>query len=212
MANSETSICNLGLSDIGANRLNNLDSDTSLQSILCRLHYEPMRDALLRSFRWRFAAGRSQLTEDGSTPDFEYSAQFVLPTDFLAVRSVYADNSSGNRVTNFSYAVEGLLLLTNEGSVDLRYTKKITDATLFDPLFVQVLAKQLSIKLVSPLAGAGKGALGLKESLKADLNVLMRTARRMDRQETENVGRKDQLTWNDARNALSGRIISQMGS
>ncbi len=209
MANSETSICNQSLGIIGAKQIGDFDNDTSVQAIQCRLHYGPTRDALLRSFRWRFAAGRSQLTEDTSTPDFEYTAQFVLPTDFAGERSVFGSRDTGSKSTTFSYSIEGELLLTNEGSVDLRYTKKITDVTKFDSLFTKLLIALLADELIGPLAG---GDPRIQKKIDDKLKVLMPKARALDRQESEHIGRNEQRTWNNARRSMNGRIDSQLGS
>ena len=211
MATSETSILNQGLGIIGAKLITNFDDDseTSPQMTQCRLHYEPTRDALERSFRWRFASARSQLTEDASTPDFEYAKQFVLPTDFAGLRSVFGGNNTGSRNTNFSYSIEGNLLLTNEGSVDLRYTKKVTDPTLFDSLFVKLLVAQLADEFIGPLAGGDKR---IQAKIDAKLVVLTRKARALDRQESEHIGRNERRIWNRSRLTSGGRIDSQLGS
>ena len=211
MANSETSIINQGLGLIGSLRINDFsdDSENSPQIIQARLHYEPTRDALIRSFRWRFAAGRSQLTQDTSDPDFEYDNQFVLPTDFAASRSVFGDNGLPMENTRESYSIEGLLLLTNESSIALRYTKLITDATKFDPLFVKVLALNLADDFIGPLAGGDKN---IQAKIDRKLTVLMPKVRAMDRQETNTIGRNSKPSWNAARLTSGGRIDSQLGS
>jgi len=208
MALSETKICNLSLSDLGAKRINELDTDSSTEAILCRLHYEPMRDALLRSHFWRFASARATLSEDTTEPDFEWDSQFILPTDFLRLKSIYDDNNSPGNKTRYSFAVEGKRLLTNESSVEIRYIRKVTDVTEFDPLFVQVLVLELDLKLVMPLTQDVK----LKESIKDDLKLLMPSVRALDRQETNTIGRADRYTWVDVRATRGGRIDSRLGS
>lgn len=207
MAATETEICNLALAQIGAKRLDDLDADDSLQATLCNLFFDPIRDALLRSFWWRFASSRVALVEDSSSPDFEWDNQFDLPADFLALKSVYGDNLTKDRNVTSSFALEGLLLLTNADEVDIRYVAKITDVTLFDPLFVQVLALQLAIQLVMPLAQDQV----LMDRLDVKLDKLMRKVRAMDRQETNTQGRDDSRTWTDAR-VGSGLIPSRLGS
>lgn len=211
MANSETSIINQGLGLIGSLRINDFSdtSETSPQMIQARLHYEPTRDALIRSFRWRFAAARSQLTQDDDSPAFEYDNQFVLPTDFMARRSVFGDSNIPMSNTRVTYALEGNLLLTNDSSVNLRYTKQVTDATLFDPLFVKVLALNLANDFIGPLAGGDKR---IQDKIDRRLDKLMPKVRAMDRQETNTQGKADRGTWNDSRLTNGGRIDSQLGS
>ncbi len=193
MALTETVLCNIALSDIGAGTITDFDDDNSLEGRRCRLYYEPERDALLRSFYWPFAADRKSLTKDtDDDPAFEYDNQFVLPTDFMYLRTIFADNETIDRTSRNRYAIEGQRLLSNNSVVQIRYTKKVTDPTKFDPLFVQVLVKQLALKLTS-LAGANPK---IRESLKDDLRLLMPSVRALGRQEAElNRG----LDWNDVR-------------
>lgn len=209
MALSETKICNMALGMIGAKRLNNLDTDSSVEAIYCRTYYESVRDALLRSHRWRFASARASLSEDTEEPDFEWDAQFHLPSDFLALKSVYEDNITTRKNTLYSYALEGDLLLTNESSANIRYIKKVTDTAKFDPLFVQVLVLSLALKLVMPLSQDKVFYKEVKDELYKEV---MPRVRAMDRQETETYGRSDLYPWNNARSGLSGRIDSKLGS
>ncbi len=190
---NETALCNMSLAKLGANvTLKNVETDTSQEARECRLHYEQTRDALLRSYWWRFASARAELVET-TTPDFEWSNAFTLPADFLAMRSIFENRFSNE---NFrSYALEGNILLTNEDEMSIRYVKKVTAVSEFDSLFVEVLVLQLALKLTS-IAGATPKIRG---SLKDDLKLLMPSVRALDGQETNTDGRVESGTWNDAR-------------
>ena len=194
MALSETKICNAALAKIGAKRINNIDTDTSPEAIQCRTHYEMTRDALIRSHWWRFASARKKLAEDVTEPDFEWDSQFILPNDFLRMKSIYENRFSDENYR--SYVLEGQRLLTNESTMKIRYIKKVTDVTEFDPLFVEVLVLQLALKLVPALA---KTDPKLKTDIKDDLKLLMPAVKALDEQETNTVGRYELETWNDAR-------------
>lgn len=194
MALSETKICNLSLSDLGSKRINDFGDDTedSTQAILCRLHYEPVRDALEQSFPWRFTRDRATLSADTNDPDFQWDKQFILPTDYLAMKSIYEGRFSDENVR--SYDLEGDRLLTNETTMEIRYIKKITDVAKFDPLFVQLLVLQLALKLVMPLTQDIK----LKQTIKEDIKILMPDVLAFAAQETNTAGRVESSTWNDA--------------
>ncbi len=195
---SETDICNQALGVIGALRIDNLDdtSEPNPQTIQCRLHYEQTRDALIRSHYWRFASTRANLTEDSESPDFEFDNQFDLPDDFMRLKSVFGDNSTATENTRYSFAIEGQLLLTNDSTVELRYIKKVTDVTEFDPLFIEVLILKLALKLTGPLTG---GSLKIKQAIHVDLKPLMSQVRAIDRQETNTIGRLNRRPWAEAR-------------
>lgn len=190
---SETSICNMSLAKLGANvTLKNVETDTSFEAQQCRAHYEQTRDSLLRSYWWRFASARAELVET-ITPTFEWGNAFTLPTDFLAMKSIYENRFSDENLS--SYALEGKILLTDEDEMSIRYVKKVTDVAEFDSLFVEVFVLQLALKLTS-IAGATPR---IRESLKDDLRLLMPAVRALDGQETNTAGRVESSTWNDAR-------------
>lgn len=193
MAVSPTSICNMALSDVGSKTITNITDDTSPEAAKCRLYYEPERDALLRSYDWPFARGRETLSQDPTDPDFEYDNQFILPTDFLAMKSIYENRFSDENLR--SYTIEGRRLLTNESTMEIRYIKKITDVSLFDPLFVQLFAKRLALKLTSNAGAAPK----IRESLKDDLKQLLPLVAAVTGQQGNTVGTYELETWNDAR-------------
>ena len=190
---TETSICNQALGRIGANQIKNVETDTTVPAIQCRLHYEQTRDSLLRSYSWRFASERATL-DDGDTPDFEWSNAFTLPTDFMVLKSIYEGRFSS---TNFrNYAIEGNEILTNETTMEIRYIKKVTDVLEFDSLFVKVLILLLADVLIGPLAG---GDAKIQRKIDNALDELMPAVRALDGQETNTAGRFESGTWNDAR-------------
>lgn len=192
---NETALCNISLGRIGANRIDgNVETDTAVQAILCRLHYEPTRDALLRSHSWRFASARADLTVSETTPDFEWNYQFPLPDDFLAMKSIYENRFSDENLR--SYALEGSTLLTNESEMSIRYIKKVIDPAEFDPLFIEVLVLLLADKMIGPLAG---GDADIQRKIDKALEDLMPAVRALDGQETNTEGIADKQTWNSAR-------------
>ena len=193
---TETAICNIGLGKLGSKRINDVETDTSLEAILCRLHYEQTRDALLRSISWRFARARAELTQDSTDPDFEWDNQFVLPDDFLRFRSIYEE--SGTTSKSRRHALEGQRLLTNLSEVSLRYIKNVTDPTEFDPLFVEVFTWLLADKMIGPLAG---GDARIQKKIDVVLDKLIPKAKAVNIDETDVGGRSD---WNLARHGGLG--------
>ncbi len=193
---SETSICKQALGRIGALTIDNVETDTTPQAIQCRLHYEQTRDSLIRSYPWRFASGRETLTVSATTPDFEWDFQYPLPGDFMADKSIYEGRFTANNFRN--YALEGNFLLTNESTMEIRYVKKVTDVSKFDPLFVKVFILQLADVLIGPLAG---GDPRIQKKIDDAIDKLMPDVRALDGQETNTAGRVESSTWNDAKSA-----------
>ena len=125
-------------------------------------------------------------------PAFEWSYGYTLPSDFLAMRSIWGENQS-NENTIYSYALEGNLLLSNENVMRIRYTKQMTVAD-FDPLFIEVLVLSLAVKLCMPLAQDNKLYRDLREELYGRKGLMSRV-RAMDKQEQNTVGIADHGTW-----------------
>jgi hypothetical protein len=200
----------MALGRIGAKRINDLDdaSDTKNEAILCRLHYKQTRDALIRSHWWRFARSRKTLSANTTSPDFEWDNAYDLPNDFMRMwLKPFEDNSIGFHNTRRTYSLEGKQLLSDEGTMEIRYIRKVTDVTEFDPLFVEVLVLQLALKMVIPLAGGGRNGMAMRQTLLLELfgkGGLMSRVRAMDKSETRTLGRADASTWNDSLRISSG--------
>lgn len=196
---NETRICNMALGRIGATRINDYTdtSESSTEAIQCRLHYAQTRNALLRSHSWRFARARAELSEDSTAPDFEWDNQFILPTDFFRFRSIYEEDGTTSKSRR--HAIEGQRLLTNLSEVSLRYIRKVTNPTKFDPLFVEVLVLRLALKMVPGVAGTE--TKGLERDIKEELLVLEAKAKAVNMDETDVGGRSD---WNLARHGGIG--------
>ncbi len=197
-----THVCNLSLSRIGAKRLKysddtetDLAANTTLQAIQCNLHYEQTVLALLRSNWWTFARKRKALVRDTETPPFEFTYQYVLPDDYLRPISIWENRFQDDPL--YGSMIEDKKLLSNNTEVNLRYVRKVTNVTEFDPLFIEVLVLVLAKKLFPPLGGT-KSATFMK-GLKKDITEVTSKARVINKQEQNTAGRDDLFLWNDAR-------------
>ena len=198
MALSETDICNMALGRLGAKRISDFTNkdENNTPAVQCRLHYEQTRDALLRSHWWRFARYRVQLSENATAPTFEFDNAFDLPSDFLRLWiKPFEDNNWGLNNTNYTFSMEGKQLLTDEDSVYLRYIRKVTDVSEFDPLFVEVLVFKLALKMCMPLTQDKE----LYQMLYQEMRDILARVRVVDKRETNSVGISDSGRWNDAR-------------
>ena len=122
---------------------------------------------------------------------------------------MFGDNFTATENTRFSFAIEGQRLLTDDDSVDLKYTKRVTDASAFDPLFVKVLAIQLADEFIGPLTGGDKI---IQAKIDRRIAVLMPRVRAMDRNETNTIGRLNRRPWLESRlkghaRTIGGRVV-----
>lgn len=119
----------------------NVDTDNTPVSNLCKQSYDEILVELLRMHNWNFAIFRQSLNKDASsTPVYEFSNKFVLPTIPILIRVLSTEN-------NTAYKIENNFLLSNESSVKIRFIGKETDPNKYDSLFVEVFASKLAYEV-----------------------------------------------------------------
>lgn len=115
--------------------------------------YEDTRDLLMTEYVWNFALNAATILNIASAavgniiPD-PYSFKSALPSDCLRVVQVRNYTGAWKR-----YQKEYLLcdINTNLDPMEIRYVKQITDASMFDPNFREILIIKLASKLASPV-------------------------------------------------------------
>ncbi len=80
---TKTDICNLSLNRIGEKAVTDaqITADTDPRAQRCNRHYEQTRDALQRSFWWRFARARIRLASAWATAKAYTTDQYTLNDD-----------------------------------------------------------------------------------------------------------------------------------
>lgn len=148
---SKVQICNEALTALGENPILSLTDDTK-SARLCNLKYADKRDYLLRRYFWNFATKRATLASDVATPEFEFSAQFTLPSDCIQFRGLYPNS--------LIYRIENNKILCNESVLYIKYTYRVTDPNTMDATFREalsaLLARELAIPLVDSTAKHGR--------------------------------------------------------
>lgn len=171
---SSVDICNRALLKIHARQISRLDppEDTE-ESQACFTVYEQLRDEVLRAHPWNFAVKLATLNKLSDAPAFDYQYAYQLPADCLRVLKLKEENYR-NR-----YKVIGDQLHTDLDGVNIKYTKRETDTTLFDPLFVSALVTRIAQELCYALAGSSERTA----QLEAEYIRILREAKRRDGQE-----------------------------
>ena len=152
MATDNVEICNSALSIIGTRKITSM-SDPSVEGRECNSNYDLCRKAVLRDHRWGFASNRVVLdTPDPTPPDFGFSNRFPLPADFIRTHTVF--DTSGNELGPDEFSVESGFILSDEGTLWLKYVYDLDDTTQFDPLFDNALAANLAAKIAYKITGS----------------------------------------------------------
>lgn len=137
----QLTIWNQALSLLGERPIAALDSAGPASRIL-ELHWETVRDSLLRGHRWNFARKRASLTASETAPAFGWGYSYPLPSDCLRVLEL---NGIQAAMTDADFELEGANLLTNADEAKIVYVYRVTDPTLYDSLFTEALAIKLAI-------------------------------------------------------------------
>jgi len=141
---SDVSICNLALSFLGEDPIS-ARTDNTRRAILCNLHYDPVRRAMLRKHPWGCARARANLAPLATAPLFDYAYAYQKPSDY--VRAFDMPNDDMPRWT-----IEGDAILSDIGPVlSLVYVKDLQDASRMDSLLVDVVSLALAVNLAMPL-------------------------------------------------------------
>lgn len=144
MATSAVEIINSALIKVGASPISSLSDQSKEAEITVKL-YDTLRKDLLASHKWNFALVRVELSPTATEPLYEFSSEFVIPSDCLRVLeidnrrrrfSVERNKDTGNRV-----------ILSDEPIVKIKYISDIEDVTQFSATFVEVLALDIAYNI-----------------------------------------------------------------
>jgi len=190
MAN-KVEICNLALGNIRAGSINAL-TENSLEAQVCNQRFDLAVEFLLREYPWRFATTSTALSLLTDSP-LEWAYAYDYPTDCLRALYVMPQLSVGTDRT-IAYHFEdwetdhrqahrapwqlgqgddgGRVILTNQAEAYLVYIATQTDASRFDPHFVEALSWYLASLIAVPIIGAETGRKLRAESLEIYKEIL----------------------------------------
>lgn len=144
-------IVNRALVRLGQDPADSIEDPISKNEKTMALFYDSVREALLAYHPWDFAEGRYSCSRVG-TPAFDYTDSYKLPINFLELVEI-KDAETGESFAYSSeygevdWSREDNNILLNAGGADtvnIVYTKNITDASKFSKLFVKALEVQLA--------------------------------------------------------------------
>lgn len=161
-------ICNLALSRLGDTAtISSIDPpEGSAQAEHCATFYPIARDNLLELHNWSFSLRRGILALLVNTID-EWDYVYAMPSNVIKILSIQpagaTDDFSANGIyTSQPYSVEmnddGIVIIyTDCPDAHIRYTTKVTDPTLFTPLFITTLSWHLAGMIAGPIIKGKEG-------------------------------------------------------
>lgn len=178
---SQTDICNMALSAIGARSSIASINEGSAEANACLLHYQTTLEAVLRAAHWNFARKQLNLALliDGTTgvapfPPSPWLYEYAYPSDCIRARFVMpwfqtAPNAPQQVMPEPYYvgppvrfAISSDLdinnqpvqvILTNQPQAQLVYTWRNTNTAFFDPDFVVAFSNALGVRICQPVSG-----------------------------------------------------------
>ena len=174
---TDVSICSNALRRLGDDPITSLSDDTE-RARLCNAFYGDARDHVLRSHPWNFAITRAKLARLSAKPSYGFQYQYSLPVSPYCLRILEMEHPDyifkiENDATN------GRVLLTDQDEANVMYVARITNAALYDSMFVDVLTAKMAVDLCYAVTGS--------TSLQAQMDKMYQTkmseARSIDGQE-----------------------------
>ena len=158
---SKVDIANFALNSIGASTISSLSENTKA-AIVINQRFDSVRDSVFRSHPWNSLITRATLSQDSSAPNFGYTYQYVLPTDPYCLRVLEFSNGTltypMDNMTSIDgspvFVIEGRKLLTNEGTVKIKYVGQVTDTTQYDSNLIDTLAARLAHEVCYAITGS----------------------------------------------------------
>lgn len=156
---SVVSICNLALSNLGKDNIDDL-AELSAEARACNQFYAHTRDTLLQAYPWRFAGKTQSLALVANDRKGDWLYAYDRPNDCLKIRWVrpaFSEDDPVPKALNphdefkHPYDAEGGRIYCNLSPAFLRFTFRLTDPTRFSPLFVDALSWHLAVRLAMPL-------------------------------------------------------------
>jgi len=168
MAVNQVQICNIALSRLGHGKIQSMTEASSTGALYCNLHYDSVRQFLLRSHAWGFAKETEALALTTVTP-LNWLYEYQKPSLCLRILGLTAEGGT-DLVRTFSpgemrylpsgtsgeptpYDIVGDKIHTNLQDAYCAYSIDIVDETKFDAVFVDLLAWRLAFEVSMPLTG-----------------------------------------------------------
>lgn len=159
-------VCNLALDLLRQDAITSIETPTGGNDVTCARWYDHTRRGTLRKHPWNFAIQRATIAPNVVAPAFGYAYAYDLPSDFLRLLSI-GDDYLNDIETKYQLENGQLLYSASDtGSIKVRYIYDIVNVAQFDPLFIDVLAAELALRMAYKITGTDEAGVRIAEHLK----------------------------------------------
>lgn len=153
---SKTEICNLAITHLGVGKtINDVDTESSEEALICRRYYDTVRDMTLRDFEWPFATKIATLSLVASNPTAEWAYSYRYPSDCLMITRILSGVRNDSRQSRAPYKIlrdnTGLLIYSDEVTAQIEYIAKTDDPTFYTPDYIMALSLRLAVYIAPKL-------------------------------------------------------------
>lgn len=152
---SKIDICNLSLGYLGQAPISSLEQENA-PARWFKLFYNSVRDEVLRSHNWAFAAAEKPLIPLPIAAAGPGKWVYKYPVDALFIRRIFVAQHPNAPVLfeeRMDSALATRVLVSPAPQAHVLYTRCVTDETQYDPCFVKCLALALACDLAPALTG-----------------------------------------------------------
>lgn len=177
---SEVSICNMAILHTGSSATIASLTEGSQEANLCNALYTQVRDFVLRDYPWAFAGRRVALAELAATAGeasgfpYGFAYKYSYPSDCLKIHGIGEGATTVPPRIPYRVLSDGVAtaIYTDLEDAEITYTMRVTDTTLFDPMFSSALAYRLAAEIAVPLSVNAR----IVEQCRADYYQIVSTA------------------------------------
>lgn len=175
---TKTEIANIALGQIGVSGAITDFSERSPEAERVRLHWDGVRDAMLRHKAWSFAAKRQVLSRLADAPEFDFAYAYALPSDYL--RAIEFNGQAGG-TSEAQYEISGGNLLSDSDVAQLKYTARVENTELWDAAFVDAFTLALAAVIIPGISTSASAGAALRQRAEAAANSAIDPSKREGR-------------------------------
>lgn len=161
MGYTKTQICNMTVSHCGiSSPIRDIENDTSVQAVQCRLFFDTCVELLLEMLPWSFAEEEFTLTNLGNPPS-GWGYRYAYPNNCKRVNKIVnpAVRSAQDLADKIPFKIvnindsegAGKAILTDQKDAKIEGNRLITDTNLFSSTFVMALSLFIASHIVTSL-------------------------------------------------------------
>lgn len=148
--------------------------------------YAQLRDQLLRGYTWNCAKKRVTLTPDLAAPDFDYTYQYSLPSDWC--RNIQV----GLKDDSIDFEVMGTKILANDNPLYLVYGFQNTVEATWDDMLVMAM----TLEMKAAIAYAITKSASVRDQALLERDNYLKQCRRVDSQDEPSQQLGDERLYN----------------